>query len=875
MEETGHYRLLGYQILLLFLLISPSYGAAASQQIPVLHFQESGEPRSDSYAVFPQSLPNLTEFTLCYRLYVFFYRKEIVVVSYAVSDADNNVVRIDHTGQGFRMIIAGALDVSADDLPLRTWRHYCLGVNLVTGDWVMAIQGQVTLRQERDPRLINRVIQGGGLFVVGQDQDLLGGGFQTEQSLSGALAELQVWDYTLDEFTIGQIANLTSNLQGNVINWEEAVWELNGAVTEHCLDKDKFQRSHVHYVMLAKRRPFKESMQLCQSLKGKVAAPTSDKENQELFNHSAPYYPLCKNNIGYIYLWVGYTDARVEGEWEDSSTGLPLQYEGSWSPYEPNGEREENCATLYHVTAMWNDITCSRALMCTVCQFEHQVKVEILGLCERSGLDAHYLLAGEMNGRPFFSGNRTSRIFWCPQRGAWVMDSLWDNKTIGVMMPMDEIEGILPMGSNLWEFNTQLCPGASKVLELTVTACGSGYYTCGEGSCVPLHRRCDRRTDCPDRSDEEHCSILGISNGYRSEIPPSNRNNDSAALPVLVWVDILALTSINTIQMEFTVDFMLKMAWHDQRLFYYNLKEEVDLNNLANEERDRIWTPSVSFTSARGNSHTVLDEEAKIHVLKGGKPLRPSASYAHEVDLFNGGDAPLILERKYHVRYGCAFDLNRYPFDTQSCSMEFESQFTTSSYMELVPGHVHFSGRRQLVEYVVGEISMESTAQNSSFSGLQVQLIFIRQSGYHLVATYLPTSIMIVIAYLSFFFGVEDFNDRIMVSLTSLLVLSSLLTQTSETLPKTSYFKMVDIWLFFCIVTIFTVILIHTASIYVDRVNQEASDSSLKGKGHNKIPVGGNRVRFTPAGILSFGKVMVPFTVGVFNIVYWIIALSR
>ncbi|XP_066989241.1 uncharacterized protein [Macrobrachium rosenbergii] len=836
MGATSHYRLLGFQILLLFLMIGPPYGTAVSQKVPVFHFQESGEPRSDAYAIFPESLPNLREFTLCYRVYIYFYRKEIVVVSYAVSDTDNNVIRIDHTGQGFRMIIAGTLDVSADDLPLRTWRHYCLGVNLVTGDWVMAIQGQVTLRREKDPRLVSRVIQGGGLFVVGQDQDLLGGGFQTEQSLSGALAELQLWDYTLDEFTIGQIANLTANLQGNIINWEDAVWELNGAVTEHYLEKDKFQRSHVHYVMLAKRRPFKESMQLCQSLKGKVAAPTSDKENQELFNHSAPYYPLCKNNIGYIYLWVGYTDVRIEGQWEDSSTGLPLQYEGSWSPYEPNGEREENCATLYHVTAMWNDITC-----------------------------------------------RTSSIF--------------------VVWPLDEIDGILPMGSKLWEFNTQLCPGASKVLELTVTACGSGYYTCGEGSCVPLHRRCDRRTDCPDRSDEEHCSILGISKGYRSEIPPSNKNNDSAALPVLVWVDILALTSINTIQMAFTVDFMLKMAWHDQRLFYYNLKEEVDLNNLANEERNRIWTPSVSFKSARGNSHTVLDEEAKIHVLKGGKPLRPSASYAHEVDLFNGGDAPLILERKYHVRYGCAFDLNRYPFDTQSCSMEFESQFTTSSYMELVPGHVHFSGRRQLVEYVVGEISMEATTQNSSFSGLQVQLIFIRQSGYHLVATYLPTSIMIVIAYLSFFFGVEDFNDRIMVSLTSLLVLSSLLTQTSETLPKTSYFKMVDIWLFFCIVTIFTVILIHTASIYVDRRNQEtvnvekkgvlqpaprarvlsasnkrksdnslAKDGSLKEKGH-KIPVG--RVKVTPAGILSFGKVMVPFTVGVFNIVYWIIALMR
>ena len=49
-----------------------------------------------------------------------------------------------------------------------------------------------------------------------------------------------------------------------------------------------------------------------------------------------------------------------------------------------------------------------------------------------------------------------------------------------------------------------------------------------------------------------------------------------------------------------------------------------------------------------------------------------------------------------------------------------------------------------------------------------------------------------------------------MTALTSLLVLATLFTQVSASLPKTSYFKMVDIWLLFCILVIFIIIIFHT-----------------------------------------------------------------
>lgn len=35
--------------------------------------------------------------------------------------------------------------------------------------------------------------------------------------------------------------------------------------------------------------------------------------------------------------------------------------------------------------------------------------------------------------------------------------------------------------------------------------CNVGYMKCDDGTCIPEHRWCDRRRDCPNASDESHC----------------------------------------------------------------------------------------------------------------------------------------------------------------------------------------------------------------------------------------------------------------------------------------------------------------------------------------------------------------------------------
>lgn len=90
-----------------------------------------------------------------------------------------------------------------------------------------------------------------------------------------------------------------------------------------------------------------------------------------------------------------------------------------------------------------------------------------------------------------------------------------------------------------------------------------------------------------------------------------------------------------------------------------------------------------------------------------------------------------------------------------------------------------------------------------------------------------------------------------MTALTSLLVLATLFTQVSASLPKTSYFKMVDIWLLFCIIIIFFIIIFHTIiDLHVDYGEHTTKGSwtgSFKKAWDDSASVPGVQVRVRPS----------------------------
>ena len=51
---------------------------------------------------------------------------------------------------------------------------------------------------------------------------------------------------------------------------------------------------------------------------------------------------------------------------------------------------------------------------------------------------------------------------------------------------------------------------------------------------------------------------------------------------------------------------------------------------------------------------------------------------------------------------------------------------------------------------------------------------------YHVFSTFLQTGILVLIGYVTFYFNIDDFTNRIMVNLTAALVIATLVSSVRE-----------------------------------------------------------------------------------------------
>ncbi|XP_063869502.1 glycine receptor subunit alpha-2-like [Scylla paramamosain] len=366
-----------------------------------------------------------------------------------------------------------------------------------------------------------------------------------------------------------------------------------------------------------------------------------------------------------------------------------------------------------------------------------------------------------------------------------------------------------PFGTHQWKVMSVLCGlEAGMAVNLTLSVCGKGMFTCEDGTCISLQKRCDLRVDCPDQSDEHQCSLVDVPQDYQNNIPPQPTVLNQS-LAIHFTINIISFPSVATQDLTFVTTFQLLLRWRDPRLSYLNLKTDRTLNMLSEDNKRRIWTPRVFFSNAHGNVFTNLNQGSRVECVQEGSSTVGGPHHTREVNIFSGSENSLEMGQLYSVTYSCDFELLMFPFDAQVCTMKFMLVSASASYMTLVPTLANYTGKTSLIEYAIGHLTM-NTLPNEEFSSVAVEVRFMRRYGFYLLTLYIPTTLLMLIAYATLYFNPDDFNSRIVVALTSLLVLSSLFTQTSNSLPKTSYFKLVDVWLFFSIVMIFNVVMLQT-----------------------------------------------------------------
>lgn len=191
-------------------------------------------------------------------------------------------------------------------------------------------------------------------------------------------------------------------------------------------------------------------------------------------------------------------------------------------------------------------------------------------------------------------------------------------------------DGLYPFGTREWTLTSDVCNlEAGARVNLTLSVCGEGQFTCADGICIDLTKRCDLRVDCLDQSDEMKCSLVDIPVGYRTFIPPPP-TMPGEPLRIVFDINIIAFPNIATQDLTFTATLLPTLRWQDTRLNFLNLKADRTLNLLSREAAASIWTPRVFFSNAQGNLFTNLDEGSRVECVREGPPTPGSQSLPEE-----------------------------------------------------------------------------------------------------------------------------------------------------------------------------------------------------------------------------------------------------
>ena len=170
------------------------------------------------------------------------------------------------------------------------------------------------------------------------------------------------------------------------------------------------------------------------------------------------------------------------------------------------------------------------------------------------------------------------------------------------------------------------------------------------------------------------------------------------------------------------------------------------------------------------------------------------------------------------IRYRCEFFVKNFPFDDGTCSFIISLAKNGNNTIVLTQDHesVSYDGPLVLNEFEIKSIN-STTKHSERKTSFIFKVQFQRLYKQHLLSTFLQSFLLWLLSYMTLFIDIADFSNRFMGAVTALLVLAALLGSLQATLPKTAYFKVIDIWFNWYVSNIFLIILIH---VIVDHLHK-------------------------------------------------------
>ncbi|XP_040279239.1 glycine receptor subunit alpha-2 isoform X3 [Bufo bufo] len=297
--------------------------------------------------------------------------------------------------------------------------------------------------------------------------------------------------------------------------------------------------------------------------------------------------------------------------------------------------------------------------------------------------------------------------------------------------------------------------------------------------------------------------LMGRTSGYDARIRP---NFKGPPVNVTCNIFINSFGSIAETTMDYRVNIFLRQQWNDPRLSYSEYPD--DSLDLDPSMLDSIWKPDLFFANEKGaNFHDVTTDNKLLRIFKNGNVL-------YSIRL------TLILS--------CPMDLKNFPMDVQTCAMQLESFGYTMNdliFEWLSNSPVQVADGLTLPQFILkeeNELGYCTKHYNTGkFTCIEVKFHLERQMGYYLIQMYIPSLLIVILSWVSFWINMDAAPARVALGITTVLTMTTQSSGSRASLPKVSYVKAIDIWMAVCLLFVFAALLEYAAVNFVSRQHKE------------------------------------------------------
>lgn len=250
-----------------------------------------------------------------------------------------------------------------------------------------------------------------------------------------------------------------------------------------------------------------------------------------------------------------------------------------------------------------------------------------------------------------------------------------------------------------------------------------------------------------------------IFNGYEPRVAPFDTLPD--VLHLSGTISLISIRSVNEKDQTFSASIWISMVWEDRRLKWDpdSYKEITTIQTTSKY----VWIPS---------SVCIFNEVTNDKCLTEEKP----------VTIYNSGTVVYTTSRESTSQ--CKIDISKYPFDTQTCSLQFGNLFSSSEFIYFVAPHSFYSlayfdrsEEWEVVDTSVVEYKVPGIQQ------LHYHLVIKRKPSFIVLTVLVPVIILSILNIFSYVLPIDS-GEKMGTSMAIFLTFAVFLTMINDTMPK-------------------------------------------------------------------------------------------